>query len=288
MNITGTISPNQSIETLKTTTVETPRYYVGSDIGFDVIGYTKNLDTHQVYLASFKGPNSEILEKKSFMYLRSILDHEIKNIKKQRDKQNNSLLKTNSVKAATEAVRSFPDINEYVYDGSSIIVRGIINADVILSKTSDSDPDHDYFVVRDNVEIKGENTANPKYAKIDHDIPDDSDHIEDWGPSDSDSESEIQVQVDTKGTVALAYSFPTGGDYIVDEQGSQINDYARWELTDTFWGTWLPNPTRFEPSTSWLSTGTFAFMEIRHWATFEVAGIGTWDGFQHIYVYYDY
>ena len=73
----------------------------------------------------------------------------------------------------------------------------------------------------------------------------------------------------------------------MDERGSQTNDYGEWNINPTWNSVALPNPVRFQPTTTWKSTGTYAIMQLVHtpvlWTQF-----GEYTGTQTITVSYDY
>lgn len=285
LNIKGEISPTKSIEEMKNTRLAKPKAYVESDQSFNVIGYTIKDEPHQIYFATFISDKEESFEKKAHMYLRAILDHEIKVTKKLNKEKadTTAVVNCNKAHADTSPVSSHPDINTYYYADGTNILKGRFNTDWILSRTTETDPNYDYFSVRDNLEITPYNAAILYWAKVDHDIPYDSDNIYQWAPKDT-SGSTIQVSLPW----GIAYSFNPNGNIVVDEMGSQSLDYGRWVLEGRWWIGFLPNPTRFEPTTEWLSYGSYAVMDIRHWAKFHDSYYYYDNGYQYIRVSYDY
>ena len=255
MNLLG-INKEQSKEELEK---KQNAKFQSENVKYNVIGYSSD---GSLYLATI-GSENEILP---YMYLRAILDDQIESLNKT---QPTSMASGAIINNDIQLVKSANNINIYTYYLDTLM--GQINADWYLYRNlSESETDYDYFSVRDNVEVTAYNLASIDELWVDHDIPADIDHIQDWGPEDNTSSS-FQVSL----PMGISWQFNTNGDVVVDEQGSQTLDYGRWELSYKFGTTAMPNPTRFEPGTEWKSWGTYAYMQIRHRATFYIFGYNT-------------
>ncbi|HEU4964550.1 MAG TPA: hypothetical protein VFV52_11960 [Bacilli bacterium] len=292
LGIEGEIAPTQSIEELKNTTRKEPKLLMDTEQLQNVIGFSLVNGPNKVYLSNFVGGKAG--HTPETLYLHAILDDQI-DTAEQTDAQNGKTaptnvsflgkdlpIKQNVAHADASPVTSKSDINTYVSNNSGTTV-GKINTDYYLSREKDeSDSTYDYFVVEDHTEITGYNGADPYYLKTDHDIPYDSDHIKDWSPSDTSGDS-ISVSVPW----GISYSFDPNGSIAVNDIGNQDLDYGRWEVTPRWYASVLPDPTRFKPATAWLSSGTYAVMDIRNDAYFDQYG-SAWLAHQQVHVAYDY
>ncbi|PEL13686.1 hypothetical protein [Bacillus sp. AFS017336] len=129
-----------------------------------------------------------------------------------------------------------------------------------LNKKSDSDSHFDYFYVDDQTQLLTYNGGIATYLKVDHDIPYSEDYLDQWGPKDGTGSFQFSFSI----PFSISFSFNMDSNAHVDDISNEDLDYARWVVTDGD----MSGDT-FRPRTAWKSAGTYASMDIRHWAKFK-------------------
>ncbi|MFZ3590987.1 hypothetical protein ACOI1C_17450 [Bacillus sp. DJP31] len=105
---------------------------------------------------------------------------------------------------------------------------------------------------------------------MDHDIPYSTDRIIDWDP---DSSNDGPYQISFAYPYSISWGFSMNNNPKVSNIGSQEYDYGRWEVHNDFYSLSGLDGHRFEPSTTWKSSGTLAIMDIREKGYFVRNGI---------------
>lgn len=139
-------------------------------------------------------------------------------------------------------------------------VGKVVSQWILNKNTSETDKNFDFFYVTDLTQLLTYNSGRATYLKTDHDIPYSTDYIQTWGPHD-DSDGHYTVQLTVPWSAS--FSFDMVSKPSIDDISNSDLDYARWVVRDTD----MSDDT-FEPKTQWKSAGTYASMDIRHWATF--------------------
>ncbi|KQL39267.1 hypothetical protein AN960_09895 [Bacillus sp. FJAT-25509] len=148
----------------------------------------------------------------------------------------------------------------------SSYISGVLRGKVVswwklYKDTDETEKNYDHFYVSDYTQLLTYNQGYAVYLKTDHDIPLSPDSIEDWGPHDSDGPS-YSINLGYPWGASLGFTMPTSPK--VDDISNSDLDYARWVVTDSNMSGDI-----FNPKTEWKSAGTFATMDIRHWAKFK-------------------
>lgn len=237
---------------------------------YDIIGYTLDGNAKHRLFASTIAVYEE--KKKSIPteahYMREILDNLSyvidQSAQETTTKSSIGFMKLNKAYAAGNNVIVATAPQRYsasAYDGG--VLAGKTITDWTLEQNKDETvSNYDFFLVKDNTQIYDYNGYWSKELLTDHDIPYDSDYIQDWGPSDS-SSSPYTIQIGFPWAVSFQFSMSSDPD--VDEQGSLDLDYARWNTSVVLFDM---NGDVFKAWTGWKSSGTFASMDIRETANF--------------------
>jgi hypothetical protein len=124
---------------------------------------------------------------------------------------------------------------------------------------------YDHFAIKNHVELETFNGADPWLISIDNNFPfagctsGNCDNIQDWQPQDTTNESSFTLSFPW----GLGWSFNTNDDVDVDVSGSQASDYAHWSFTEArTWSSYLHNPERVTPGSAWISTGSYAAVDV--------------------------
>jgi hypothetical protein len=157
------------------------------------------------------------------------------------------------------------------YIGGDLVAS--INMDYYLGRDLDEQvEDYDHFALQDHMEFETFNGAEPVLMFIEHDLPfagcsyEPCDNIIDWDPKSTTSSDTFSISLPW----GISWSFNTNDDVDVSTIGSQTNDYVRWEFTEArTWSNYLHNPERVTPGNAWVSTGTYAGIDIENRAYFE-------------------
>jgi hypothetical protein len=215
---------------------------------FNVIGL-KVTNLKQISLGSIKVVDNGSLDE--IKYADVIMDNiNNKHISK------NHLLKENVAKAESVFVDSETNHVCEMWSGSTKIAS--INGDYYLYKdNSEQNQDYDYFTMKSYIELTKYNGAYNERLNIHHDVPWSSDQIEDWSPGSS-SGTEFSVSIPW----GLNWTWSTGDSVAVTTTGNQTYDWSNWDVDNRWWQAHLVSPCRFKPGTAWLSTGTYAGLDI--------------------------
>lgn len=139
-------------------------------------------------------------------------------------------------------------VAEYITDSFGFA----INMDYRLYKETESDPNYEYFAIKQFVTVEEPiHHAYVACTKIiaEQDLYYASDEMIDYGPFDATNAGSVEVSLDMSSGVGLTYSFLVGGSPEIDATYSAINDYVQWKITNS--------PTILQPgnlyifSTSW-------------------------------------
>lgn len=279
LGIKGELTTPKSDAELKANSTNTPREYVQIKGNADVIGYSLNpTDPYRLYIAQFDSSKKE-----TYMYMRAIFDHQIHAFNK--TQKTASLFKNNRAYADSTSVRIQPNITKYIYTSDGTLV-GWVNTDWILYQDkNETDPTYDRFSVEDDQEVYSYNGYDLQVIDTTHSLPwASSDNIYRWGPPDTSTSAQIQFSIPWN----LSISFNPNDSVVIDDQGSQTYDYAKWNVQGPWYDFVLNSPTRFYPGTAWFSIGTYAGIDLEHTITYDNGwGVKT-TGTQVINVRYDY
>lgn len=258
LGIKGQFSFENDPEKLKKESAGKAKYGTLSSKAYNVIGYsTKSNDS--IYCAEFNLGDSQKPDK--FMFMRAVLDDQL-NAKQELLSEETPIkfagmdipfFKQNNVSAQSTAVKSSFNTNTYTYIGS--LLAGTLNTDWFFFRDmTEKDSDYDWMTAEVHYEATGSNGFTPMKIDVKHDLVwKGIDNINDWGPNDM-TTSNLSFSIPWGLTVSVA----NGGKIVVDECGSQANEYGRWIVKYPWYNTCLSNPTRFKPATAWLSSGTYA------------------------------
>jgi hypothetical protein len=226
---------------------------------YDVIGGYKRNGKVIPFLGTIQTDDSEI---GMVHYIDSILDN-VNHVHLEKK----SILTTS--KAVATNVHDSPNHNATAYSGTTKVAN--INMDYFLEQDLEETVDkYDHFALKDHMELTTYNGADPTGMLLRHDLPyagcTDCDNMEEWSPKDTTNESSISVSLPW----GIGWNFTTNDDIDIDASGSQTTDYAKWFVTEArTWSSYLHNPERATPGNAWISTGTYAGVDITNIGYFD-------------------
>ncbi|WP_461204590.1 hypothetical protein [Clostridium sp. DL1XJH146] len=274
-------------ESLKNDTLEKGVPAVEENQGYDLIGYSNNGEDISLYNFEVYDRDSEVLDPE--MIIVEVLDSLSKRIEAKRE--NNvkllgytlPLVNKSLAMAASQQVKSAFNINTPLYVGTSKIAN--LNTDWVLYKDNNEvDKDYDNFTVKTNYEVADYHQLYYYYQlDVTHDLPFSADNIWEWLPADkNEAAGTISVAIPW----ALYYNFSLENVIDIDRQGSQASDYGRWIVDND--GAAMANNERFQPSTAWYSTGTYAGIDSKVTFKFRDGHGNVKSATQNINIRYDY
>ncbi|MFZ3373804.1 MAG: hypothetical protein WA131_12420 [Desulfitobacteriaceae bacterium] len=179
-------------------------------------------------------------------------------------------------------IASWLNYNYPRYDNTGTIKIGNMNGDYSLYKEADSDPTYDDFAIRSKYEQTAYNGATNYDMNVRHQIPYTSDQLQSWGPPSSDN-STFNVSLPW----GISWSWSVADSISITTTGNQTSDWANWMVFPRWYQLKLVSPARVEPGSAWLSTGTYAAMDITAISHVKYQGnIYSW--YPNFYLRYDY
>ncbi|MFF2889684.1 hypothetical protein [Paenibacillus sp. NPDC057967] len=150
----------------------------------------------------------------------------------------------------------------YVVNASNQpILRGKLLSQMILFQNtrSDTDPNYDYFYLRNNVETTSYNSGLMKNAEANHILPFPADQLLSWGPSATTTSSLITVGLPWN----VSWAFTVSPDTMkITNSGDSATKNIHWKLFKPgifpFHNTeyTMPSPSRIQPGIAWSSAGS--------------------------------
>lgn len=227
---------------------------------FDVIAYDMDGNNNKLILSTIssynEGSNKKMIEEEKIsneIFLSNILD----SFYETKIKDNTNTYGITYVSEAPAFIKGD------CYVGSKLIGQSVTDW-YMKRESSEGSTSFDYMALEDRTSYNGYNGNGVRTFWTDHDIPYTNlgDRITDWKPDESNTANHnISLSLGAGGAT-LNYSFSTGSKFTVKDIGSRTLGYGRWDATsyDIIPST---NVSKWYPSTSWLSTGRKAVLDIR-------------------------
>jgi len=151
--------------------------------------------------------------------------------------------------SVTQVQSGFDYVAEYITDTYGFA----INMDYRLYKETESDPNYEYFAIKQFVTVEEPiHHAYVACTKIiaEQDLYYATDEMIDYGPYDITNASTVEVSLDMSSGVGLTYSYPIGGSPEIDATFSAINDDVQWKITNS--------PTILQPGNLYIFSSSWA------------------------------
>ena len=229
-------------------------------IGYDIDGSNNKLVLSTIKVSNLSSDNRIVLGQGTISkenYFTNILDSFYETKKLDSESNMNS-------RSITYVCEASAYIKGEVYSSSNTLMGKSITDWYMKRETAETSKTYDYFALEERSSFTGYNFYGVRNFYTDHDIPYISagDRITDWKPDKSETDTHNVSLSLGAGSANLSYSFSTGSKFSIEDLGSRELSYGRWKGTNY---SILP-PTsvaKWYPSTSWLSTGKTAIIDIR-------------------------
>ncbi|UFJ40984.1 hypothetical protein LOK74_23990 [Brevibacillus humidisoli] len=226
----------------------------------EIIGYTLDKNSpYNVFICDINNYDDKgMIDLNDEIYLKEILEHEYKTLKKGEKGEQSDFSIQNVESASTKLVDSEYDITASAYYVTK--KAGSINSQYKLYQVTDeSDDDYDYFYVKDTSVIETyEWMWDAEEFAIRHELSFSSDELDDAEPDDTESDT-ISISLGYPFEVSYTYNVESGAEF--DLTINKSDDYSKWLITDNDLES---DNDDYEVVTSWASTGTYAGMDITH------------------------
>jgi hypothetical protein len=266
---------------------------------YQLIGYTSDHDQQAQFslLGYTTGENDKVAEISLNEIISGIISQEVASFNanngikkwteedeaaKELDKAN-ALLDINKASAASTYVTSDTMVCKYIKPENMMTFGRVCTDFHLFQDFNEISTQYDRFSVKEWSEIWYYNSAYSTKFYTKHDIPYSTDELEGSGPKDTSRNWSISVSYPW----SISYTIENADALTVNQTQSLTYDYASWTVTDG-WGGRMEDGVDFNPGTAWLSTGSFASMDIDNKAYFSHPWGPTASGGVHLDVNYDY
>lgn len=251
---------------------------------FNVLGYTTGEDDKAAPIGLTEIVNGVIGQEVASFNANNGLNKWAEENEVAEELKGNNLLETDKAEASSTFITSKATGCKYIKPTNMMTFGKICTDHRLYQDFNEISKTYDRFTVKEYTQTWKYNNAQITKVYTNHDIPYSTDEIEESAPASTSNRFTISASVPW----GISVSMDNGDAIDVSRSRSIDYDYSRWTVTDGY-GSYMENGVEFNPGTAWLSTGSFASMDIDNKAYFYEGYAGyRASGGLHIDVNYDY